>query len=127
MPSDDYTSSTIRGSLKLKGGPSKPEGVKKKKKKPKPSTTTESSSSLQKALEDEDTIAGNKDLVTSKGKRKDKDAEGEEEELDEEQLRQLDPRGGDGKTASERAYEEMRRKRVCQLLAFLLLCAGNIS
>jgi hypothetical protein len=27
--------------------------------------------------------------------------------------RELEERGKDGKTASERAYEEMRRKRVC--------------
>ena len=105
MPSDDYAS-TVRGSLKLKG--SKPEGIKKKKKKPKPSTDSETSkdakSTLQQALADEDGEAG-KELV--KG-------EDGEEELDDEKLRELDPRGGDGKTASERAYEEMRRKRVCQ-------------
>lgn len=117
MPSDDYTSSTIRGSLKLKGGPSKPEGIKKKKKKPK-APTTESSPALQKAIEDEDiVVGGSEDLVKSKGKRKEKDAEAEGDELDDEQLRELDPRGGDGKTASERAYEEMRRKRVCFCLS----------
>lgn len=122
MPSDDYTSSTIRGSLKLKGGPSKPEGVKKKKKKPK-APITESSPALQKALEDENAVAGegSNDIIKTKSKRKDKDADAEEEELDDEQLRELDPRGGDGKTASERAYEEMRRKRVRLSLPFMRL------
>lgn len=114
MPSDDYTS-TVRGSLKLKG--SHPSGVikkKKKKTKPAPSSATTTAtkdaeegtkSALQQALADEDG-----QTVRNKS-REELEAEGEE--LTEEQLRNLDPRGGDGKTASERAYEEMRRKRVC--------------
>ena len=108
MPSDDYTTA-IRGSLKLKGGPSKPEGVKKKKKKVKPPTDE----ALQKALDDADQDGGSSSKEVVKGKKKDKESEKEDEELDEAQLRELDPRGGDGKTASERAYEEVRRKRVC--------------
>lgn len=121
MPSDEYTSSTIRGSLKLKGR-SKPEGVKKKKKKSKPSVTDGESSALQKAVEEEDTLAAgsSKDVAKSKRKEKERSEEGEEE-LDEERLRELDPRGGDGKTASERAYEEMRRKRVCPLPHILIV------
>jgi protein FAM32A len=112
MPSDDY--SAIRGGLKLKG--SKPAGVTKKKKKsktPKDTNTTSNDdasqdiaegeksklSALQKALEDED--------VDMRGK------DGKGEELDEVKLRELDPRDDDGKTASERQYEDMRRKRVC--------------
>jgi protein FAM32A len=119
MPSDDYAS-TVRGSLKLKG--SKPDGIKKKKKKPRTTTDTEASSEnkksvLQQALEDED-AEGSKDVV--KGKRMGDGEEGAEE-LDEEKLRELDPRGGDGKTASERAYEEMRRKRVCCSLSSFAL------
>jgi protein FAM32A len=111
MPSDDYTAVT-RGSLKLKGGA--PAGIKKKKKKPKTSDPSSSTpdpktSALQKALKDEDAETG-KEIV--KGKGKGGGAEGEEE-MGEEQLRELDPRDGDGKTASERAYEEMRKKRVC--------------
>merc|ERR1712093_155816 len=82
MPADEYAP-VVRGALKLKG--STPSGIKKKKKKPKISDTEASSSkksALQSALEDEDA------------------------------LRELEERGGDGKTASERAYEEMRRKRL---------------
>jgi protein FAM32A len=98
MPSDEYAP-TVRGGLKLKG--SKPTGVEKKKKKKKaaPSTSEpvpESSSS--------------KELSTST-----KDKEAVEEELSEDKLRELEERGGDGKTDSERAYEEMRRKRVRSL------------
>jgi protein FAM32A len=105
MPGDEYAS-TIRGGLKLKG--SKPSGVTKKKKKPKPTSTNDSAeegkkSALQKALEEEDAAtSSNKDMI--KG--------GDGEELDAAELRELDPRGDDGKTASERQYEEMRRKRV---------------
>jgi protein FAM32A len=107
MPSDDYAP-TARGGLKLKGSNSgKPSGVeKKKKKKKKPQDT------LQKALEDEEASA--------------KNADADEEELDEAKLRELEERGGDGKTASERAQEEMRRRRVCFALClavfFLVLC-----
>jgi protein FAM32A len=114
MPGDEYAS-TIRGGLKLKGA--KPSGVTKKKKKEKSkhkdSSDGESSkkSLLQKALEDEDAAAAaasssssSKDLIRGEGK--------EGEGLSEAELRELDPRGDDGKTASERQYEEMRRKRV---------------
>ena len=116
MPGDEYTS-TIRGGLKLKGA--KPSGVTKKKKKEKskhkdPPSESESSkkSALQEALEDEDAAAAaavssssSKGLIRGEGK--------EGEGLSEAELRELDPRGDDGKTASERQYEEMRRKRVC--------------
>ena len=110
MPGDEYTS-TIRGGLKLKGA--KPSGVTKKKKKPKAPKESDSRAeaegsggekgALQKALEDED-------AETSRHK----------DEPSEAQLRELDPRGDDGKTASERQYEEMRRKRVRLLLPTLL-------
>jgi protein FAM32A len=102
MPSD---APVIRGALKLKGS-----GITKKKKK-KAKADAESSedkkSAIQKALEEEDTAVG-KEVVKSKSKGKGEDAEGEEEGD-----RELEERGHDGKTASERAYEEMRRKRVC--------------
>lgn len=62
-------------------------------------------SALQSALEEED--AESSKAIAKKGK-----GEAAEEELDEEALRELEERGGDGKTASERAYEEMRRKRL---------------
>ncbi len=106
MPSDDYIP-VVRGALKLKG--SGPSGVTKKKKKSKTKPTDPSSSSsdpkttaLQKALEEEDAATSSK-----KGGRS-----GEDGDLDEEKLRELEERDGDGKTASERAYEEVRRKRV---------------
>jgi len=101
MASDDYTP-TVRGGLKLKG--SVPTGIKKKKSskpKDKPSTSSEPSTDLQKALEEEDAS-----IAKEKGK-----------ELDEAQLKELEQRGGDGKTASERAYEEMRRKRLADRIA----------
>jgi protein FAM32A len=108
-PSEDYIP-VVRGALKLKGGA--PSGIKKKKKKPRNPANESSSSSkksaLQQALEDED-AATSTDLV--KGKNKD-----DQEELDEEKLRELENRGNDGKTASERAYEDMRRRRVCSTL-----------
>jgi len=105
MPADEYAP-VVRGALKLKG--STPSGIKKKKKKPKISDTEASSSkksALQSALEEED--AESSKAIAKKGK-----GEAAEEELDEEALRELEERGGDGKTASERAYEEMRRKRL---------------
>jgi protein FAM32A len=96
MPDDDPYATVNRGGLKLKGA--KPTGVEKKKKKKKqPTAHSSSSKTLTKVLSDED------------GKVKD-DAE---EELDEEKLKDLEDRGSDGKTAAERAAEEMRRKRVC--------------
>ena len=116
MPADEYAP-VVRGALKLKG--SAPSGIKKKKKKPKTSDAAASSSkksALQSALEEED--AESSKAITKKRK-----GEGSEEDLDEEALRELEERGGDGKTASERAYEEMRRKRVCFLL--LLPVSGN--
>jgi protein FAM32A len=109
MPSDAY-SSVVRGGLKLKG--SAPAGVtKKKKKKPKTDDGANEGKkdALQKALEDEDSAVGKE---IDKGKGKEEEQEGD---------RELEERGNDGKTASERAYEEMRRKRVSYtlLLAFL--------
>jgi len=107
MPSDDYSSS-VGGGLKLKGGASiaKPSGIKKKKKKKTVASQAASDSkteALQKAL-------GEEDAAQKKSGKGDGDAE---EELSEEQLRDLEYRSGDGKTASERAHEEMRRRRVC--------------
>lgn len=99
MPSDEY-GSIVRGGLKLKGA-----GVTKKKKKSKPkpsdpssSTPDPKTSALQKALEEEDAITVRKAAP--------------EEDLDEAKLRELEEKDGDGKTVSERAHEEMRRKRV---------------
>ncbi|KUJ15398.1 DUF1754-domain-containing protein [Mollisia scopiformis] len=95
MPSDDYTP-VVRGALKLKG--STPSGITKKKKKktPKPAPESEASTSkqsaFQKALEEEDASTKEDDL------------------------RELEERGHDGKTASERAREEMRRKRLHERL-----------
>ena len=90
MPTDDYH--TPGGGLKLKG--SKPTGIKKKKKKPSSSTPSKESA-LQKAQDE--------DASGSKPSAGDEDDESRE-------LEQRDPH--DGKTASERAAEEMRRKRV---------------
>ncbi|EPE32581.1 hypothetical protein GLAREA_07715 [Glarea lozoyensis ATCC 20868] len=91
MPSDDYTP-IVRGGLKLKGA-SAPSGIKKKKKKSKPTVNEEG---LSKAIDS--------DAGSSK-----KAAAQEEEGLD---LRELEPKDFDGKTATERAYEETRRKRL---------------
>jgi len=93
MPSDDYTP-VIRGGLKLKG--SKPTGIKKKKKK---SSTTPSQN--PSSTKPEDSTKPTAEEIT-----------GEEDELSDSKLRELDPKDDSGKTASERAYEEMRRKRV---------------
>ncbi|TGO08496.1 hypothetical protein BTUL_0206g00160 [Botrytis tulipae] len=100
MP-DDY--SFTGGGLKLKGASTGAGITKKKKKKkvpapttstsPSPSTTT---STLQNALKDEDAAKPTSD----------------ETEMSEDQLRSLDPRDASGKTASERAHEEMRRRRL---------------
>ncbi|KAE8452544.1 hypothetical protein EG329_000447 [Mollisiaceae sp. DMI_Dod_QoI] len=115
MPSDDYAP-IVRGALKLKG--STPSGITKKKKK-KPKTTSSDAetsdakkSALQKALEEEDASAS-PDMIHRK---KDDKGEGGEEGGEEEDLRELEDRGGDGKTASERAREEMRRKRLHERL-----------
>lgn len=104
MPTDDYTP-VVRGALKLKG--SGPSGVTKKKKKsktpktPKPESSSASTSALQKALQEEDNTA-----ESANGRERGDGDNGAE-------LRELEERGNDGKTASERAREEMRRKRVC--------------
>ncbi|KAL2068950.1 hypothetical protein VTL71DRAFT_15288 [Oculimacula yallundae] len=116
MPTDEYAP-VVRGALKLKG--SAPSGIKKKKKKPKThdseASTTNSSkkSALQSALEEED-AESSKVVIKGKGvgKGEGESGEGEGEEMDESELRELESRGRDGKTASERAYEEMRRKRL---------------
>ncbi|CAL3963345.1 hypothetical protein PZA11_000993 [Diplocarpon coronariae] len=110
MPGDEYAS-VVRGGLKLKGGA--PAGIKKKKKKkPRAASESEASSAskksaLQSALEDED-AGSSKAVMNGTAKSNDKN----EADLDEEKLRELEDRSGDGKTASERAYEEMRRKRL---------------
>jgi len=111
MPADEY-SSVVRGGLKLKG--TAPSGISKKKKKdkkkPKEAADGEKRESkngaLRKALEDEDEA-----MVRARDK-------GEGEEAGD---RELEVRGNDGKTASERAYEEMRRRRVSCSLSFFSL------
>jgi len=111
MTSDDYASA-VRGGLKLKGA-AKPAGIKKKKKKDKTKETEAESESkktaLQRALEEEN--AGTSKEMVRGGK-------GEGEDMNEDQLRELEEKGGDGKTAAERAYEEMRRRRVCSIFSF---------
>jgi protein FAM32A len=91
MADDDYH--TPGGGLKLKG--SKPTGIKKKKKKPSSSSTPSRESALQKA-------AAGEEASSSKPS--------EDDDADLRELEQRDPH--DGKTAAERAAEEMRRKRV---------------
>jgi protein FAM32A len=105
MPGDEY-SCVVRGGLKLKGG----SGVTKKKKKAKVKAADGEKDAIQKALEDED-------ASTAKEVEKRRTEGGGEAE--EEGDRELEERGNDGKTASERAYEEMRRKRVSQFLLLL--------
>jgi protein FAM32A len=115
MPADEY-SSVVRGGLKLKG--SAPSGISKKKKKDKkkPSEAADGekreskNGALRKALEDEDEA-----IVRARDK-----GEGGGE-WEEEGDRELEVRGNDGKTASERAYEEMRRRRVSCSPFFLSL------
>jgi len=109
MVSDEYAP-LVRGGLKLKGG-SKPSGIAKTKKKAKKTKEPEprTQALLQKALEDEDSAAS-KEIEESRKES------GEEEGLDEGKelgVVREEERGNDGKTASERAHEEMRRKRVC--------------
>jgi protein FAM32A len=111
MPADEY-SSVVRGGLKLKG--SAPSGVSKKKKrdkkKPREAADGEKNDALRKALEEEDEDEA---IVRARDK-----GEGGGEEAGD---RELEERGNDGKTASERAYEEMRRRRVSCSPFFLFL------
>jgi protein FAM32A len=89
MPDDDYH--TPGGGLKLKG--SKPTGIKKKKKKSSSASTLSRDTALQKAAAEE--------ACSSK------------QSEDDDELRELEQRDPhDGKTAAEKAAEEMRRKRV---------------
>ncbi|KAB8304198.1 hypothetical protein EYC80_003616 [Monilinia laxa] len=111
MP-DDYSSTG--GGLKLKGAGTGA-GISKKKKKKKNTAITNTSTStagldtaLQKALKDEDTL----ETKTSGEVSRKGDAENCSDGLSEEQLRTLEPRDQTGKTASERAHEEMRRRRL---------------
>jgi len=110
MPGDEYAS-VVRGGLKLKGSA----GIAKKKKKKAKAVEGEvgesKKSAIQKALEDEDASTP-KEVERKKAKVKGDGEEGEEREGD----RELEERGHDGKTASERAYEEMRRKRLHERL-----------
>jgi protein FAM32A len=91
MPTDDFH--TTGGSLKLKG--SKPTGIKKKKKKPSSSNPSKEPALLKAQEEDAP--------ISKPGAEDEEDAELRE-------LEQRDPH--DGKTAAERAAEDMRRKRV---------------
>ncbi|APA09535.1 hypothetical protein SS1G_12352 [Sclerotinia sclerotiorum 1980 UF-70] len=102
--SGDYSSTG--GGLKLKGV-STGAGVTKKKKKKKNNTSTttststaESETSLQKALKDEDNLE-----MKGSGEDGSMGVSGDH-------LKELDPRDQSGKTASERAHEEMRRRRL---------------
>jgi len=97
MPSDEYASSS-RGGLKLKGGSGITKKKKKKAKKDPDAPSSSKTSAIQRALEDED-AAGKEGLDG-------------QEESSEKESRELEERGGDGKTASERAQEEMRRRRL---------------
>jgi protein FAM32A len=111
MPSDEYAP-IVRGALKLKG--STPTGVtKKKKKKKEKAGEEEKKSAIQKALEEED-ASTSREIMKSESTGED----GEEGE------RELEERGNDGKTASERAYEEMRRKRVWNFCLVVLMGRG---
>lgn len=96
MPSSDYTPTT-RGGLKLKGSSTAISKKKKKSKKPK--------------AVDEEALSRAVDENVEKPKAAEE--EGEDKELD---LRELEQKGHDGKTATERAWEETRRKRVCYIL-----------
>ena len=106
MPSEDYAPA-VRGGLKLKGGA--PTGVTKKKKKKKKKQNASKDdeaareNAIRQALEEEDAEAQNRQKSEDTG-------------LGEADLRELESRGEDGKTASERQFEEVRRKRVSALL-----------
>lgn len=121
MPSDEYASS-VRGSLKLKGAT--PTGITKKKKKKtssKPVAVAEAEKQdKEKDDDEEDTSKGKK--KQSRSARVDEEGADATEDLNDAELRELETRDreGDGKTASERAYEEMRRKRVCFYILLLL-------
>jgi protein FAM32A len=110
MPTDDYTP-IVRGGLKLKGSSATPSGIKKKKKNKKPKPVDEES--LSRAVTENEESGSSGTLLQTTKSRKDDGSDGEEDNLD---LRELEQRGEhDGKTATERAYEETRRKRVSSL------------
>jgi len=122
MPADEYTP-VVRGALKLKGTAT-PSGITKKKKKkaakhddPSASSAAQNSA-LQKALQEEDAAAATAEIAGAGGTSGGKAAG---EGLSEEELRELESRDSDGKTAAERAYQEMRRRRVCVTVLFLRL------
>ena len=73
-------------------------------------TTSETESALRKSVAPEDAEIRHR----ANGGKGEGEREGTEEELDAARLRELETRDvrGDGKTASERQHEEMRRKRV---------------
>lgn len=118
MPSDDYTP-VVRGGLKLKGAPT---GVTKKKKK-KTKTSSSDPKALEVALKDHDEKNRTEEQDGAATKEKKTTVEGGDEgtEVDGQDMRELEHRDpNDGKTASERAYEETRRKRVCYCLLLSL-------
>jgi protein FAM32A len=96
MPGDEYTS--ISGGLKLKG--SKPSGISKTKK-----------SKKAKAKPSKPGDESIPDIVVTETQNEDGGAD--KKEGDDAASRETDSKDEDGKTASERQFEEVRRKRVC--------------
>ncbi|RDL41240.1 uncharacterized protein BP5553_01219 [Venustampulla echinocandica] len=116
MPSDDYAP-IVRGGLKLKGAAA---GVTKKKKKKKSKSSSSESKALETALKDRDDerrVEEQDGAVRKKEKDTREGGEDDGEEVDGQDMRELEHRDpNDGKTASERAYEETRRKRLQERL-----------
>ncbi|TVY57166.1 Protein FAM32A [Lachnellula cervina] len=115
MPSDDYTP-TVRGGLKLKGSaPPKSSSTSKHQttststSEPTTSVSTSTSTSLQTPPTEENTSTS-----TSKPNPDANSNSPHDPNLD---LKTLEPISSDGKTPSERAYEETRRKRLADRIA----------
>jgi len=110
MPSDDYISA-VGGGLKLKGGA--PAGVKKKKKKKKTQKDISQGSTAKLEKNLEDMLEETADELKQGEGAADQDKMPEEAGDDREDE---DGERGDGKTETERRYEEMRRRRLDERL-----------
>lgn len=128
MPSDDYKP-VVRGGLKLKGATTGITKTKTKTKKPKkPKTLDADSPILAHALTSTDKAAGNAKRSSSSSSHERPDEDEQRQHIHAEDEISVDESAGRDKTASERAYDEMRRKRVRRLillralLCFALLC-----
>ncbi|TVY12514.1 Protein FAM32A [Lachnellula arida] len=115
MPSDDYTP-TVRGGLKLKG--SAPTGIKKKKKSKTSTITTTSTSTSEPTTSTTLQNPPTEETPSTSTSSSNPPHDPNHDPTQNLNLKTLEQKSSsDGKTPSERAYEETRRKRLADRIA----------